>query len=133
MCGSLRGAGQRPVDYVRVVNESRHCVLGGRIRVADTLASRMRGFLFHDPPSPGEGLFLAPCRGVQTYWLRYALDVILLNDAGEVVAAHELPPGRCTPIYRSARFALELPAGAITASRTAVGDRLSWKPATNGR
>jgi uncharacterized protein len=117
------------MSFVRVVNESRQRVLGGRIRIADSLRARMRGFLFRRPPQTGEGLFLTACRGVHTYWMRYPLDVLLIDEAGNVIAAHAaLPPGTRTPLYRSARFALELPTGAIHATGTAVGDRLSWKP-----
>jgi uncharacterized protein len=120
-------------SYMRVVNESRQRLVGGRIQVADSLLARMRGFLFRDPPAPGEGLFLAPCRGVHTYWMRFPLDIVLLNRNGEVVGAYpSVPPGNRTPIRASAAFALELPAGAIAASATEVGDRMTWKPA-NGR
>jgi uncharacterized membrane protein (UPF0127 family) len=117
------------MSFVRVVNESRRKVLGGRIRLAHSLIERMRGFLFRRAPEVGEGLFLAPCKGVHTYWLRFPLDVILIDDSGNVVAAHAgLLPGTRTPIYRAARFALELPTGSIQATETAVGDRLSWRP-----
>ncbi|HSK18065.1 MAG TPA: DUF192 domain-containing protein [Longimicrobiales bacterium] len=117
------------MSFVRVVNESRQKVLGGRIRLVHSLRARMRGFLFRRAPRAGEGLFLAPCRGVHTYWMRFPLDVILIDETGNVVAAHAgLRPGTRTPIYRAARFALELPAGSIEATDTMVGDRLSWKP-----
>lgn len=112
---------------VRVVNESRQQELGCRVRVAQSLFERLRGWLRRPPPSSGEGLMLSPCQGVQTFWLRYGIDVLMLDQDGQVIALHpELPPGSCTPLYPSASFALELPAGAIASSGTAVGDRLSW-------
>lgn len=117
------------MSFVRVVNESRQRVLGARIRLAHSLAARMRGFLFRRPPLAGEGLFLAPCRGVHTYWMRFPLDVLLIDEQGTVIGTHpRMPPGSRTPIYRAARYALELPTGAIDATGTAVGDRLTWKP-----
>lgn len=122
------------MSLVRVVNESRQRVLGGRIEVAHSLGSRMRGFILRPEPVAGEGLFLAPCRGVHTYWMSFPLDVLFLDGEGNVVAAHpNVPPGSRTPIYRAAHFALELPTGAIAATGTAVGDRVTWKPvAANG-
>jgi uncharacterized protein len=123
------GAAVNRLSFVRVVNESRQRELGARIRMAHTLPARMRGFILRRPPVAGEGLFLAPCRGVHTYWMRFPLDVLLIDESGHVIAAHaDLPPGTRTPIYRSAAFALELPTGAIRGTDTAVGDRLSWKP-----
>lgn len=120
------------MSFVRVVNESRQRVLGSRIRMAHSLAARMRGFLFRPPPVAGEGLFLTPCRGVHTYWMTYPLDVLLIDESGTVIASHpHLQPGTRTPIYRAASFALELPAGAINATNTAVGDRLTWRPVSS--
>jgi hypothetical protein len=119
------------MSFVRVINESRHTVLGRRVRLADTLVSRVRGFLFRRQPVMGEGLLLAPCKGVHMYGMAFPLDVLLIDRGGVVVAAHpELPPGSRTPIYRTAVYALELPAGAIAATRTHVDDRLSWTPAS---
>jgi uncharacterized membrane protein (UPF0127 family) len=107
-------------------------VLGGNIRMADTLAARLRGFLFRRKPAVGEGLFLAPCKGVHMYGMRFSLDILFIDQSGQVVAAHpELAPGQRTPVYRSAMYALELPSGAIADTGTSVGDRLSWKPATS--
>ncbi|HEX6309315.1 MAG TPA: DUF192 domain-containing protein [Longimicrobiales bacterium] len=118
------------MSYVQVENQSRRSVLGSRIRLADSIALRLRGFLFRRAPAAGEGLFLTPCRGVHMYGMRFALDVLLVDQAGRVVGAHPaLSPGRRTPVYRDAEYALELPCGVIAASGTAVGDMLSWKPA----
>jgi uncharacterized protein len=118
------------MSYVRVVNESRQRELGSKVRVAHSLYERMRGYLRRPPPRRGEGIFLAPCRSVHTWWMRYPVDVLLLDEEGRVVATYpEMPPGSITPIYRAAHFALELPKGAITESATKVGDRLTWKPA----
>ena len=120
------------MSFVRVVNESRHTVLGGRIRMAASLGARLRGFLFRARPVMGEGLFLAPCKGVHMFGMRFPLDVLIIDQQGRVVAAHPaLPPGKRTPVYRSGYYAIELPAGAITATETSVGDRLSWQPAAS--
>lgn len=114
---------------MKVVNESRQTVLGWRIRLADSLPSRLRGFLFRARPAMGEGLFLAPCKGVHMFGMRFPLDVLIINQTGMVMAAHPaLEPGQRTPVYREAQYALELPAGAIEATATSVGDRLSWQP-----
>lgn len=119
------------MDYVRVVNETRGRVLGGRIGLADSLGLRLRGFLLRREPAAGEGLLLAPSRGVHMYGMRFPLDVLFIDHGGEVVAVHPgLPPGARTPVYGSARYALELPNGTIARSGTCIGDRLSWRPAT---
>jgi uncharacterized membrane protein (UPF0127 family) len=115
------------VAPIRVVNRTRGTVLGDRVRLADSLVRRMRGFLFRREPEPGEGILLTPCQAVHMIGMRYALDVVLIDEGGTVVATHpHLRPWRWTPIHRAALHALELPAGTISDTDTRTGDALSW-------
>jgi len=114
---------------LRVVNESRSSVLGTRIRMTNSLLGRTRGFLLRRPPEPGEGMFLMPCKGIHMYGMRFPLDIVVGDAEGNVLAIHQgLRPGRRTPVYAGALFAIELPCGTIAASGTQVGDRLNWRP-----
>ncbi len=116
---------------IQVVNRTRGTVLGGQVRIADRVWSRARGLLFSARLEPGEGLLLSPCQGVHMFGMCFALDVVFLNEAGEVVAAHpDLRPWRWTPFHRHAAHALELPVGTLTVTRTEIGDELSWGSAT---
>ena len=83
------------MSFLRVVNESKQSVLGARIRMADSLGSRLRGFLFRTRPVMGEGLFLAPCKGVHMFGMRFPLDVLIIDQAGRIIATHApLAPGQ---------------------------------------
>lgn len=115
---------------MRVVNHTRESVLGSEIRMASDLFGRLRGFLLRPEPHHGEGILLSPCKAVHMFGIRYPLDVLFVDQKGEVVAIHPmLRPGERTPVYSRATYALELPAGSIDASGTMVGDRLAWAPA----
>jgi uncharacterized membrane protein (UPF0127 family) len=62
--------------------------------------------------------------------MKFALDVAFLDAGGHVIALyHRLEPGRRTRRHKRARYALELAAGTLEATHTAVGDRLGWGPA----
>lgn len=112
---------------IRVVNRTRGTVLGTRVRLADDMASRMRGFLFRPAPAEGEGILLSPCRAVHMFGVRFSLDVVFISEDGQVVATYrDLAPWRRSALHGSALHALELPAGTIRRSGTAVGDDLSW-------
>jgi uncharacterized protein len=112
---------------IRVLNRTRGTVLGTRVRLADRLAARVRGFLFRAPPATGEGILLSPCRAVHMYGVTFPLDVIFISEGGEVVAAYrDLAPWRRSRLHGSALHALEVPAGTIRATGTVVGDALSW-------
>jgi uncharacterized membrane protein (UPF0127 family) len=115
---------------LRVVNRRGGTVLGDRILHADSWLTRLRGMLGRPAPGAGEGLMLTPCRAVHMLGMRYPIDVAFLDQAGVVVAIYPgLGPGAGTFWHRNARHALELPSGALAASGTVVGDRLSWSAA----
>lgn len=110
-----------------VVNRTRERPLGDRIAVADRFWSRLRGMIGRPAPGRGEGLFIAPSRGVHMYGMAYPLDVVLLDEAGCVVAVYSgLEPGRRTEVHREAHYALELPPGTIHRTGTAEGHVLEW-------
>jgi uncharacterized membrane protein (UPF0127 family) len=118
--------------HLRIFNTTRHSVLGTRIGVAETWWSRLRGFLGRPEPRPGEGLMLVPCRGVHMHGMKYALDVIFIDQSGAVLRTYPgLQPGRRTPYHRDAEYVIEVPVGTIAATGTAPGDRVVWLPATN--
>ncbi|MGH7541306.1 MAG: DUF192 domain-containing protein [Gemmatimonadota bacterium] len=112
---------------LRIRNAERDALLGDRIRVADRWWPRLRGLIGRPEPDAGEGLLIAPSQGVHMHWMRYALDVALLDEQRRVVAVYpELRPWRHTKMHRDAEYALELPVGTLRATETSVGDRLEW-------
>lgn len=120
------------MSTIQVVNQTRGTVLGDSVRLADDLPSRMRGFLFRSAPTAGEGILLSPCRAVHMFGVRFPLDVVFISDDGQVVAVYrDLAPWRRSAVHGSALHALELPAGTIRATDTAVGDELSWAAPEN--
>ena len=102
--------------------------LGGQVGLADRYWTRLRGLLGRPEPGDGEGLLISPSSGVHMYGMKYALDVILLDPGGRVVALYpDLAPGKRTRVHRQARFALEVPVGVIEDTNTDEGDVLEWR------
>jgi uncharacterized protein len=121
------------MTLIRVVNQTRGTLLGSRVRMADDMPSRVRGFLFRPPPGAGEGILLSPCTAVHMFGVRFPLDVVFISEQGQVVAVYpDLGPWRRSRMHGSALHALELPAGTLRASETAVGDVLSWTTTGDG-
>jgi uncharacterized protein len=121
------------VKKVRILNKTRNSVLGTSVSVADGWWSRTRGFLGQRAPDAGEGILLSPCRGLHMIGMSFPLDAIFISMSGVVVALHpDMKPGTRTPLYSSAEYAIELPAGSIEASGTREGDVVVWTPAEEG-
>jgi uncharacterized membrane protein (UPF0127 family) len=111
-----------------ISNGTKARVLGDRVWLADGYWTRLRGLLGRAEIREGEGMLIAPSRGVHMYGMKYPLDVLLLDRGRRVVALYqELPPGGRTKVHREASYALELPVGAIARSETEEGDTLEWR------
>ena len=102
--------------------------MGSNIQVADTWASRLRGYVGRPAPAEGEGLLLSPCTGIHTLGMGFSIDVLFLDDEGKVLdLIPALRPWRRSRRVSDARYVLELPTGTIKATGTDVGDVLSWQ------
>lgn len=115
------------MQYITVTNATRGTTLGTRVGIADRWWSRARGLLGRGPLADGEGLFLAPCRAVHMWGMRFPLDIVFVDERGAVVALyHGLRPGRRSHWHGDAHAAVELPSGTLEASGTEEGDALDW-------
>lgn len=89
-------------------------LLVDRLRAAHTHWTRLRGLLGTRTLAPGEGLWIKPSNQVHMLGMRYAIDVVFLDDAGRVLrVVHELRPNRISPKVTGATSVLELPAGTV--------------------
>ena len=113
---------------LHAVNQSRHIVLVENGRVADSAWSRLRGLLGHKPLQSGEGLLLRGEKAIHTIGMGFAIDVLFLDRDGLV--KHSIPtmtPLRLSPFVSASADVLELPAGTINRTGTAIGDQIELK------
>jgi uncharacterized membrane protein (UPF0127 family) len=110
---------------LRVSNVTKGSSLGDRVRVASSTRDRTVGLLRTPALSPGEGLWIERSPSIHMFFMRYAIDAVFVGADGRVTKIVEnLRPWRVVWWARGARDCLELPVGAVAASRTQVGDRL---------
>ncbi|KPK21937.1 MAG: hypothetical protein AMJ76_01370 [Dehalococcoidia bacterium SM23_28_1] len=111
---------------VRIVNVSKGTTVSGQLRKAESLWARFVGLMGRRRLEEGEGLLLAPCSSVHTFFMRFPIDVIFMDREGKVVkVAPALRPFRLALGGRGARDAVEVTAGTAARADTAVGDRLA--------
>jgi uncharacterized protein len=114
-----------PVAERYAYNRTRQAYLATDLRVARTHWSRLRGLMATDLGKfpPGSGLWIVPCRGVHSFGMRFAIDVVYLNSEQTVVYVQEnFRPWRVAPVRLSAASVVELPSGTIDETHTRVGD-----------
>jgi uncharacterized membrane protein (UPF0127 family) len=92
---------------------------GGFVRIAATRRSRLLGLAGLATPPPC-GLLLPRTRSVHTFGMRFALDLVWLDERGRTLRVDiEVPPRRVCSC-RAARAVIELPARAPQRSSRAV-------------
>jgi uncharacterized membrane protein (UPF0127 family) len=110
-----------------VINRSKRTVLASDLEVAETTWTRMKGLLGRrvDQFPDGKGLWIVPSQGVHTIGMAFPIDVAYLNSRQQVIyVCHELAPFRFARLKLKARSVLELPAGTLARTQTAVGDSI---------
>jgi hypothetical protein len=110
---------------ILVRNQTRQTLLADRAEIADTSAKRRVGLLKHKSLGPGEGLWIAPCESVHTFFMKFPIDLVYLDKRLRVrKVRHAVPPWRLSACL-TAHSILELPAGAAAESGTVAGDTLT--------
>jgi uncharacterized membrane protein (UPF0127 family) len=119
---------------MQAFNHTRQRFLAGRGRVAARPWARLRGLIGRSSFEFGEGLLLMGTQGVHTIGMRFAIDVLWLDEDGQVLySIHAMEPFRFSPIIRKAAMVLELPAGVLRETGTQVGDRIEVALAVTDR
>jgi len=103
-----------------------------RCDVADQLVARMRGLLGRSDLPQGEGVLLRPAGSIHTFFMRFPIDVVFLNEEDKVVkVVHRLSPWRAAGM-KGARSVLELAAGEAESRGIEVGSTLKFDPPSRG-
>ena len=110
---------------ILVRNQTRQTVLASRADVADTSERRRVGLLKHTSLAPGEGLWIAPCESVHTFFMKFPIDLVYLDKRLRVrKVRHAVRPWRLSACL-TAHSVLELPAGSVAETGTVAGDELT--------
>jgi uncharacterized membrane protein (UPF0127 family) len=97
-----------------------------RVVVARTFVSRLIGLLAHSELADDEGLLLVAGGSIHTLGMRFAIDVVFLNQHLEVLkVVTQIGAGRIVIAPRRTRCVLEMKADAAGAAGVAVGTALT--------
>ena len=85
----------------RLINLSTSGVVVERLIFAATFWTRFRGLQFQKSLPSDEGLLIAPCRSIHTHWMRFAIDVAMLDRKRCCVAVASACPTVANAGWRS--------------------------------
>jgi uncharacterized membrane protein (UPF0127 family) len=101
--------------------------------IANGFFNRGRGLLGRRDLPRGQGMLIRPTWSVHTAFMRFAIDVVFLDEEMTVLKiARDLRPWRTAARWR-ADSVLELRAGECERLRINVGDRLAWGSLERGQ
>jgi len=100
-------------------------IVANRVTVASRRLDRAIGLLRRSHLDAGEALWITPCHGVHTWFMRFSIDVIAMDADGVVVdAVSTLKPWRMRLPKPGAHSVLELSAGTLLTAPVKIGDRI---------
>lgn len=111
---------------MRIVNLNNGASLADKACLAGTFLARFKGLMGRSALSPGEALVIKPCNSVHTFFMKFPIDLLFLDENYVVLKTMEnVKPFRLSPVVKKSRMVVELPAGLLAATGTRAGDRLS--------
>jgi len=110
---------------MRVVNRRDGKVLAWSAETARGLVGRLIGLMGRRNLAAGGALVIPGCRRIHTFFMRFPVDVLYADKDLRVVGVYEnIPPWHIGGFCREAAYAIEFPAGAVSAAGVEVGDDL---------
>ena len=100
-------------------------IIANRVNVASTRAKRAIGLLGRNHLESGEALWITPCHGVHTWFMRFDIDVLALDANGVVVdIVSTMKPWRMRLPKPGASSVLELAAGTLAKTGMKIGHHI---------
>jgi uncharacterized membrane protein (UPF0127 family) len=110
---------------MEVWNKSVGVRLAWEVETAKSFWSRLRGWMGRRDFQAGAALVLTRCNVIHTFFLRQEIDVAFLDDEHRIVhLLHRVRPNQIAPNVPEATYAIEFPAGTLSATGTQLHDRV---------
>ena len=97
-----------------------------QIEIADTFLKRFLGLMGRKNLLRGHGLLISPCNSIHMFFMRFAIDVVYLDENFVVKKiVQNLPAWIGFSICWGAKSVLEFPAGEVDRLKIEVGQKFS--------
>ena len=111
---------------LRLVHPASERVLAARLERPRTFVGRGLGLMFRRRLSPESGMWIAPCNGIHTFFMRIPIDVVFMDRQQRVVKVFpSLRSWRMVPLVFGSHSVVELPAGTLEGLPLPRGEQLA--------
>lgn len=111
---------------ITIENMSKKNILVKEVLLADSFYYRLKGLMGKKELKENEGLCLKPCKSVHTFFMKFNIDVLFVDNNDVVCGIVEnLRPWQVSSYYRTSRYVIELKAGAIEKYKIELGDKIN--------
>ena len=101
-------------------------IIAREVEIADTFFTRLCGLMMRASLAEGRGLLLSPSPQIHTCFMRFTIDAVFCDKAGNVLYVKEnMKPWRFGKYVRGGYYTLELPGGTLKGG-VRVGDALDF-------
>lgn len=111
---------------MKLVNTSKNLPLADHLEKAESFSARLIGLLRHKTLDERNTLWIDRCSSIHTFFMRFAIDVVFVDDSLKVRACYEnVKPWRLILPVWGARSVFEFAVGAIRRGHVEAGDQLN--------
>ena len=108
-----------------IINATRQSIVASCFDIASNPLTRMKGLIGRAQMPQDWALVIRPCSSIHMMFMRFAIDVIFVDDQNKVVGlVKAIKPFCISPVFWDSAYAVELAAGTIQATRTNLGDSI---------
>ena len=108
---------------MKIYNSTQNNIIADNVKVADNFFSRSVGLLSKKSISDNEALVIKPCCSIHTFFMKFPIDVIFVDNKDKNIALHQnISANIILPIYFSSDYVIEMAAGQIQAKNIQKGD-----------
>jgi uncharacterized membrane protein (UPF0127 family) len=114
---------------MKIINVSKGTILADKAELANTFFKRLLGLLNRKSLNKGEALILSPSNCIHSFFMRFSIDALFLDQSGKVTATlSSFRSFRVSPIYFNSSLTIEFPESTLQSSNTQPGDIIKITP-----
>lgn len=109
-----------------IILEINNEILTAKAQLADTFFSRFRGLMFRRSIADDYALYITPCNQIHMLNMRFAIDVVYLDDNGRVVKIDvNVQPNKICKTVKNARSVIEIKSFSAERFGINIGDTIT--------